>query len=368
MPSTDSLTEAERVMTFCNACRYCEGYCAVFPAMELRRAFSERDLNYLANLCHNCRDCYYACQYAPPHEFALNVPKTLAELRLETYRKYCWPGIFKGLFRRNGLTVALIAALGIVAILVLTIFLQGPATVFTTHTGENAFYKIVPYAFIVGPSSVIALLILVSFFIGICKFWSETGGKPGELGDMRAHIQALGDAMRLRYLDGGGHGCNYPDEGFSMARKWLHHLVFYGFMLCFASTTIAGIYDHFLHLSAPYPILSWPVVFGASGGVALLIGTGGLLYLKLRMDSIPATPRAFGMDISFLVLLFCTSLTGLLLLALRETTLMGTLLAVHLGFVVGLFITMPYGKFIHMLYRYAALVKNAIEQSGGSGF
>ena len=219
-----------------------------------------------------------------------------------------------------------------------------------------------------GPISVLALLILVSFLIGICKFWRETGGKPGELGDVRAHIQAVGDALRLRYLDGGGHGCNYPDEGFSMARKWLHHLVFYGFMLCFASTTIATIYDHFLHLSAPYPIFSWPVVSGTIGGVALLIGTGGLLYLKLRMDSIPETPRALGMDISFLVLLFCTSLTGLLLLALRETTLMGTLLAVHLGFVVGLFITMPYGKFIHMLYRYAALVKNAIEQSRGSGF
>ena len=363
MPLTESLTEAERVMTICNACRYCEGFCAVFPAMELRRTFSEPDLNYLANLCHNCRDCYYACQYAPPHEFALNVPKALAELRLETYRKCCWPGIFKGLFRRNGLTVVLISALGISLILLLTLYLQGAVTVFTIHTGENAFFKVIPYAFIVGPFSGLALLILACWFIGIRKFWYNAGGKPGELVDMRAHIQALKDALRLRYLNGGGYGCNYPDEGFSMARKWLHHFVFYGFMLCFASTTIATIYHHFLHLSAPYPILSWPVAFGTIGGVALLIGTGGLLILKLRMDNKPATPRAFGMDISFLLLLFCTSLTGLLLLALRETSLMGTLLAVHLGFVAGIFITMPYGKFIHMLYRYAALVKNAIEQS-----
>ena len=26
-----------RVMQICNACRYCEGFCAVFPAMERRR-------------------------------------------------------------------------------------------------------------------------------------------------------------------------------------------------------------------------------------------------------------------------------------------------------------------------------------------
>ena len=31
-----------RQMSICNACRYCEGYCAVFPAMELRRTFARR--------------------------------------------------------------------------------------------------------------------------------------------------------------------------------------------------------------------------------------------------------------------------------------------------------------------------------------
>ena len=134
-------------------------------------------------------------------------------------------------------------------------------------------------------------------------------------------------------------------------------------MLCFGSTAIAAIYENFLQRGAPYPFWSWPVVLGTVGGVALLIGTGGLLFLKLRMDAEPATPRTFGMDVSFLVLLFFTSLTGLLLLILRATPAMGTLLAVHLGFVIGLFITLPYGKFIHTVYRYAALLRNAIEQS-----
>ena len=105
-------------------------------------------------------------------------------------------------------------------------------------------------------------------------------------------------------------------------------------------------------------------MLGTTGGIALLIGTGGLFYLKLRMDAEPASPRSFGMDVSFLVLLFLSSLTGLVLLIFRETPAMGTLLVVHLGFVAGLFITMPYGKFIHTVFRYAALVKNAIEQSG----
>ena len=36
-----SQEEAARQMSVCNACRYCEGLCAVFPAMELRRDFIE---------------------------------------------------------------------------------------------------------------------------------------------------------------------------------------------------------------------------------------------------------------------------------------------------------------------------------------
>ena len=43
------LSEAERLMTVCNSCRYCEGLCAVFPAMEMRRAFSAGDLTYLSS-------------------------------------------------------------------------------------------------------------------------------------------------------------------------------------------------------------------------------------------------------------------------------------------------------------------------------
>ena len=70
----------------------------------------------------------------------------------------------------------------------------------------------------------------------------------------------------------------------------------------------------------------------------------------------------FNMDVAFLVLLLFTSLTGLVLLAFRETALMGTLLVIHLGFVAGLFITLPYGKFAHVVYRYAALVRYSIEQ------
>ena len=97
-------------MTVCNACRYCEGYCAVWQAMETRTVFEEKDLNYLANLCHNCSECYYACQYAPPHVFNINPPKTLAKIRVYSYELYAWPRPLAKAFRKNGLLVSLLTA------------------------------------------------------------------------------------------------------------------------------------------------------------------------------------------------------------------------------------------------------------------
>jgi len=47
----------------------------------------------------------------------------------------------------------------------------------------------------------------------------------------------------------------------------------------------------------------------------------------------------------------------LLLLVLRERPYMPVLLVFHLAVVLALFLTFPYGKFVHGIYRGAALLK-----------
>ena len=88
MRQVDPIVEGARVLAVCNACRYCEQYCPVFKAMERRLDFASADVNYLANLCHNCGECLYACQYAPPHEFAINVPQALAGARGDVFLSF----------------------------------------------------------------------------------------------------------------------------------------------------------------------------------------------------------------------------------------------------------------------------------------
>jgi citrate/tricarballylate utilization protein len=212
------------------------------------------------------------------------------------------------------------------------------------------------------PPLIMALYGSVVLLAGMVRFWRETQGGVREMIDLGALWRATKDAFGLTYMKGGGAGCNYPDAAFAASRRWFHHLVFYGFLLDFAATSVAAFYDHYLGWQAPYPYFSLPVVFGTVGGIMLIIGTSGLLYLKRQSDRDPGAERMLNMDVAFLVILFLTSLTGMLLLALRETAAMGTLLVIHLGMVAGLFITMPYGKFAHVVYRYAALVRYAIEQ------
>src|SRR5216684_1854979 len=229
MPAPDLLKDGERQMMICNACRYCEGYCAVFPAMELRRTFTKADLTYLANLCFDCRDCYYSCQYAPPHEFGVNIPKLMGELRADTYREFSWPAILSGLFKRNGIAVSLITAGALAAIFFFVLVFVGRDVLFATHLGEGTFYRVVPYVAMTVVPLMIALYGLAVLFAGAFRFWRETGGGLSEVIDFGALWRATKDAFGLTYMKGGGAGCNYPDENFSHSRMWYHHLVFYGF-------------------------------------------------------------------------------------------------------------------------------------------
>jgi citrate/tricarballylate utilization protein len=358
------IQDGEWFMRICNACRYCEGYCAVFPALERRLTFAEGDLNYLANLCHNCGSCYDSCQYAPPHEFALNFPRILAEIRAATYRKYAWPRFLAGLFRRNGLAVGLITGASLALFLVGMGVLAGPSVLFAAHDLEaGAFYAVLPHNPMVLIFGAVSLFVLTAFGIGFVRFWRDSQERFSALLNPAVLGRAALDVLRLKNLDGGGEGCLSPDEQPTLARRRFHHVTFYGFLLCFAATSVAAVYHYVLDWPAPYPFWSLPVLLGTAGGSGLLIGPGGLLWLKITRNPVLSDEKQKGMDFAFLILLFLTSLTGLLLLAFRETPAMGGLLGVHLGMVLGLFLTMPYGKFAHAIYRAAALVRFAIEES-----
>ena len=310
MLATDNLREADRLMTICNACRYCEGLCAVFPVMEMRRTFAAGDLNYIANLCHQCGACFPDCQYSPPHQFDVNVP----------------------------------------------------AALWSAKAGD--FYKVMPHGAMVAVFGAAALYAILAFILSLRAFWRDIAGD--EAVGLAAIARAVADSAALTYLHGGGAGCSSESSEPSPRRRIFHHFTFYGFLLCFAATCVGTIYHYAFGWEAPYSIVSLPVLLGSVGGIGLLVGPSGLFVLSRQRDPALMDGPRKGMDTAFMHMLTLSSLTGFLLLILRDAPAMGMLLAVHLGVVLGLFLNLPYGKFVHALYRFLALVKYAGERRSGT--
>ena len=362
-PMVLSAPEAEvaRQMQICNACRYCEGFCAVFPAMTRRLEFGKADIHFLANLCHSCGACLHACQYAPPHEFAVNVPQAMARVRVQTYVDYAWPPALGNLYQRNGLTLPLALAAALAIFLLLALAFNG-----TLWGGDlqGNFYRLFPHNLLVGMFAPVFLWAVLALGLGVRRFWRDvtpvTSGLPVS---PSAAAEATGDVLRLKYLDGGhGDGCPNEDDAWTLSRRRAHHLTFYGFMLCFAATSLATMYHYVFGWAAPYDLPSLPKVLGAVGGVSLLLGTAGLFRLNLKRHPQHGDAAQKPMDLGFIALLFLTSLSGLALWLARATPALPALLAIHLGVVMALFATLPYGKFAHGIFRTASLLRHAVEK------
>jgi citrate/tricarballylate utilization protein len=363
MPSLELIQEIDRQLTVCNACRYCEGYCAVFPAMELRRTFDEEDIVHLANLCFDCRACYNACPYTPPHDYAINIPAVMSQARVETYREFSAPRLLSRLFGGNTFLVGLTVAIAVLLTFGSVLVIQGEDILFKADGSEGSFYRIIPYYAMVLPALVLSFYWIGILALGAVRFWHSTGHKTAHMLDMRSFLQASKDAFGLEYLKGGGDGCDYPRDEKSNARAVMHHFVVWGVVLDLVSTTVAAINHNFLGMDPPYDYLSIPVVTGFIGGVMITIGGIGLLWLKRQARDALASEQMLKLDYAVLLLLIVTAVTGLVLMLLRSSAASGTLLTVHLGVIAALYLSLPYSKFAHVVYRYAALVRHHIEMA-----
>jgi citrate/tricarballylate utilization protein len=298
--------------------------------------------------------------FTPPHEFAINIPKILSDARIESYKEWSWPSLFACAFKESRIALFMGTLISLLVVVIAVVVL-GPSRLFAPHAGPGAFYAIVPYLAMVVPAITIVLFgIAVGMRGGIRSWYEMNDGSPSVSGT--PFIRAAGAVLGLRYLKGGGPGCTYPDERPSSRRRIYHSFVFWGFLLDFASTTLAYVYQDFLHELPPYPVLSSPVILGSLGGILLLIGAAGLIWFKWKSDRAPSEDRAYAMDYAFLILLGLTALSGMLTLMFRTTTALGTFLVLHLAAIAALFITAPYGKFVHALYRSLALVRYYVER------
>lgn len=357
-PRESLLEEANRQLSICNACRYCEGYCAVFPALELRTSFAAGDINYLANLCHDCRGCYQACMYTDPHPFAMDLPELLATLRTQTYVDNAVPRTLGSAFLQSSKAVAIAVAAAVLVVLIALLASGGTNSLGEAQTGPGAFYEVISSGAMIGSGLLLGLFAVGVLGLGVARYWRSIGGTWRDACRLVVWRTAASEAAQLRWLDGGGDDCYVPDPGEpSPWRRRFHHLVAYGFGLTFLATVAAAVSEHLLHALPPYSLASVPVISGLLGGVMIIAGCVGMLAARRPVDA-----KEAALGTAFIVLLLVTSASGCALLAIRETAWMGPALAFHLVCVFALFLTAPYGKFVHAFYRFAALMRSAAER------
>lgn len=342
-----NIEEARRQLEICNACRYCEGFCSVFPAMMRNTTFADADISHMANLCHNCRGCYYSCQYSPPHEFQLNLPAALAEVRQDSWEDYIRPRKIGRLFHYHG--VAIMGVMVVAVSLLLWVALNLRPTSgegFYAYMAHNLMVVIFAPAFLL-PLSIVAL--------GLHDYWRQTGGTWMSLSDLRG---AFGSIAKMKNLSGGhGEGCNFEKEDrYTNGRRWAHQAVMFGFLLCFASTSSGTILHYVFDMQAPYPMFSLPKLLGVPGGLLLVLGTVEMARLKIKADPDLGARRVWGGEMAFVILLGLTGLTGLILYAATGTAAVVWLLPVHLGTVLALFVLLPFSKMVHGFFRLSALI------------
>lgn len=361
LPFDKLIAEADRQLTICNACRYCEGYCGVFPSLARRRELSPGDVVHLSNLCHDCRACYYACMYTPPHEFGVNPPQVLSQVRAASYDEYLGASSRWLQWRvGSGRMVAVLALFCLMLIGGVAAASEGWQGIFGEHRSGSP-YEVIGY----GPLlAVVVVPFLVSCWTiarSATRYWARTHAPLRSLFDVGAHRQAADAALKLRYLRGGGGECFYPDDAPSPVRRRLHSAVAYGFTFCVLSTVSAGVMQDIGGSHPPYSVLSVPVFFGLLGGLGLLVGSTGLIVLKVRADPDPGDIVHWSAGSGFVVALDVLAATGVLALAFRHGAGFGIVLVLHLAAVVACFALAPYTRFVHFIYHYLALVKEAIE-------
>jgi len=343
----------------CYQCATCSSVCELAPA---EAPFPRRQMLWtqwgLADrlagdpavwLCHQCNDCTAHCpRDARPGDIlqvvrglvveSLAFPRGLGQL-VASARK-TWPLLFG------------VPLLFWIVLLATTGQLQPPADF-------HAYDQIVPHAMLYSVFFPLAGFVTLAAFVSGRRYWQM-------MGQAAPRSKSFFSGVLATVVDICTHK-RFGSCGTARFRRMGHLLLFWGFVGAAVTSGLLIFAIYVQGYELPLPLLHPYKILGNVSAVALVIGAGILLAARISDGKQAGASTAFDSFFSTVVALVIA--TGVIVELVRlvipslPAVAVGSYV-VHLGVVTTLFLTFPYSKFAHMLYRTLAMIHEQAVRGG----
>jgi len=350
----------------CYQCSTCTVVCNVtpddkpFPRKEMLYAQWGMKDKLISNpdvwLCHQCSDCTAYCpRGAKPGE-------VLGAIRKMTIKNYAVPSVL-GNMAGDSKYVLMLFAVPIIIFMGIIAYL-GNLNIMDLPRGEDGgivYAKFIPVPYIDTVFILAASFAVVSFVLGIRKYWKDMGAGLSLQGNL---IESIKDTVIEILAHRRFQKCNVTKDRFTA-----HLLVFYAFVGLAITTTWAIAYLYGWELlgieafsifhfgESPYPLYDPMKILGNVSAFALLFGI--TLVTTNRLKNAEKAGGGSYFDWLFIVVIYTIVVTGILseLLRLGNIAILAyPVYFAHLVFVFFLFAYAPFSKMAHMVYRTTAMV------------
>jgi len=345
-------------LTACYQCGTCSVVCPIstpdnpFPRKEMlwvQWGLRDRALgNSSIWLCHQCATC---TAYCPRDATPASV---MAALRDESIAHYAAPRLL-GRALRDPRYLPLLFGVPVLIFLALLAWLghlgQWPE-------GRVVFSKLIPIVYVEAIFVGAMALSTLAGVAGGMRYWRAMGRQTTRV---RRPAEALVPTLLAILRHRKFRECESRRPGARETHKEhlhrSHRIVFWGFLGLVVTTTSVGIGIYAFGYLTPWPLWHPVKILGNASGLAVLAAVAVFAYRRVA-DGERAGKSTYS-DWLFLVLLFCTTLTGFLCEVLRLAERPGLAYptyVVHLVLIFALLVYIPYSKFGHLVYRTVAML------------
>jgi len=305
-------------------------------------------------LCHQCHDCSVRC----PRD--VKPGDVMQVLRGMVVEKLAVPRFLGWVFGHVQWTWPLLIGLPILAWAAYLYGWTGLAVPIREH--GLVYGDVVPhgaiYCWFFTLSGYLALVVGVSAW----RFWRAMGAHDDRPpSDARAFCGALWPVL----WEIATHK-RFASCGAAKPRRWGHLALLWGFVGAAVTSAFLIVVMYGFHMELPLPQSHWIKLLGNFSAVLLVFGCGSLIYYRVK-DGITSDVAGTSnpLDVFFLAVVTTVVATGVVIEIGRyvlHAQVAAALYVVHLGAVTCLFLTIPYSKFAHLVYRTLALVHERLVQ------